>query len=292
MSLPPFQFLSPQSTGELTQMLAEHGEDARILAGGTDLINMIAGEVLAPKVVIDINRIEALSTITYEPGKGLTIGAAAKIEDIEKSQVVREKYFSLYQAASEIGSPQVRAMGSVGGNCCNASPCADTPPPMVTFGATVRLLGPAGRREIALEAFIQGNRQTAIAADEFMESVFLPEPWEHSVSRFSAMGLRNAQEIDIVSVAVNAGVHPAKGTVDNLRISLGAVAPTPMRAVKAEAMLIGRKATGERIAEAAASCAQECSPIDDLRGSAAYRRHLVNVVAGRTLREALSVQDG
>lgn len=290
MSLPPIQYLAPQSTGELTTMLADHGEDARILAGGTDLINMMAEKIVAPKILVDINGVEALSAIDYVPGKGLTIGAGVKLEALEKSQVVKEKYYSLHQAASEIGSPQVRAMGTVGGNCCNASPCADTPPPMVTFGGTVSIIGPGGQREMALEDFIQGNRKTDLAADEFMASVFLPEPWENSVSRFSAMGLRKAQEIDIVSVAVNAAVDPKDGIVKNLHISLGAVAPIPMRAKKAEALLVGQKPTQDLIAKAAESCGQECSPIDDLRGSAAYRRHIVKVLAGRTLNEVLSIK--
>lgn len=288
MSLPPFQYLAPASTDELAAMLAEHGEGAKILAGGTDLINMMAEKVILPNYLIDINGLKELSEIAYEPGKGLTIGAAVKIEQIEKSDLIREKFFALYQAAREIGSPQVRAMGTVGGNCCNASPCADTPPPMVTFGATVALVGPKGRREMPLEDFIQGNRQTALAADEFMECIFLPEPWIGSSSRFLAIGLRKAQEIDIASAAVNLALDPKDGTVKHLRIALGSVAPIPLRARKAEQILIGSKPTDDLIDKAAASCSQECNPIDDLRASAAYRRHVTGVAVARCLREALS----
>lgn len=288
MGLPAFDYLAPQTTEELVEALTRFGDRARVLAGGTDLINWIAERIVTPEVVIDLNGLESVQGMTYEHGKGLRIGAAVKIEDLERSQTVREKYFSLYQAACQIGSPQVRAMVSIGGNSCNASPCADTPPPLVTFGATVALVGKNGRRELLLEEFIRGNRLTAIAPDEFLESFFVPEPPPNSASRYQTIALRAAQEIDVASVAVNLAVDPGSGTVARAKIAMGAVAPVPKRACGAEAILEGKKPSDDVIGEAAAACSAECQPIDDLRASAEYRRHVIGVLAARALRDALA----
>lgn len=288
MSLPPFQYLAPKNTDELAGMLAEHGNEASVLAGGTDLINWVAEKLITPAYLIDINGLDSLFGISYEEGKGLTIGAATKIEDIEKSAVIREKYYSLYQAVCEIGSPQVRAMASIGGNHCNASPCADTPPPLVTFGAKLSLVSQKGRREMLVEEFIKGNRLTALDPDEFLESFTIPEPWPNSTSRFMQIGLRAAQEIDIASVAVNLALDTADGTVSDVRIAMGAVAPVPKRALEAESILKGSKPSDEVIDKAAESCGQECQPIDDLRASATYRRHVIKVLAGKTIREIIA----
>jgi carbon-monoxide dehydrogenase medium subunit len=288
MGLPPFNYLAPKSSEELAGMLAEYGDRARVLAGGTDLINWIAEKIVTPDVVIDLNALEAVQGIHYDPGKGLRIGAAVKIEDLERSEIVKEKYFSLFQATGQIGSPQVRAMASIGGNSCNASPCADTPPPLVTFGATVNLVGKNGNRQMPLEDFIQGNRQTAIASDEFLESFLVPEPWPNSASRYETIALRAAQEIDVASVAVNAALDADSGNIADVRIALGAVAPVPKRAVNAESILKGQKPGDAIIEKAAASCSEECQPIDDLRASAAYRRHVIGVLATRVLRETIA----
>jgi carbon-monoxide dehydrogenase medium subunit len=287
MSLPPFQYLAPKSTQELLGLLATHRDKARVLAGGTDLINWLAEKVICPEYVIDLDGLPDIGEMSYEDGKGLTLGAAVKIETIEKSPLIKEKYFSLHVAAGQIGSPQVRAMASVGGNACNASPCADMPPPLVTLGATVTLVSQRGRREMPLEEFIRGNRDTAIEADELLESFFIPEPPPRSASRYATMGLRAAQEIDIASVAVNLTLS-AQGTVADVRIAMGAVAPISMRARKAEELLKGQKPGDEILNQAAKSCGQECSPIDDLRASASYRRHVIEIMAGRVLREALA----
>jgi carbon-monoxide dehydrogenase medium subunit len=288
MGLPPFQYLAPKSTEELIGLLATHGDKARILAGGTDLINWMAEKIFCPDFVIDVNGLPGIADISYEAGKGLTIGAAVKIEAIDKSDIIREKYFSLHAAAAQIGSPQVRAMATIGGNCCNASPCADMPPPLVTFDASVKLVSHRGRREMSLEQFILGNRETAIEPDELLESIFVAEPWPHSASRYATVGLREAQEIDIASVAVNVGLDPKSGKISDLRIAMGAVAPIAMRARKAEEILKGREPNDDVLNRAAESCGKECQPIDDLRASASYRRYVVQTLAGRTLREALA----
>jgi carbon-monoxide dehydrogenase medium subunit len=287
MSLPPFEYLAPTTTAELAGLLATHREKCRILAGGTDLVNWMAEKIYRPDYVVDLQKLP-LSAITYEKGSGLTIGAAATIESLERSPVIREFYYALVQAAGQIGSPQIRAMATIGGNCCNASPCADMPPPLITLEARVVLTSARGSREVPLEEFITGNRQTSIAPDEFLECVRVPDAWPHSACRYSPFGLRAAQEIDIASVAVNLALDPATGLLAKARIAMGAVAPFAMRAPQAEASLVGKAPSDEVIDQAALVCGQECRPIDDLRASASYRRHIVGVLARRMLRAAVA----
>jgi aerobic carbon-monoxide dehydrogenase medium subunit len=149
-----------------------------------------------------------------------------------------------------------------------------------------------GSREIPLEAFITGNRQTTIQPDEFLERVQVPDPWPNSACRYAPFGLRAAQEIDIASVAVNIGVDRGTGLITKARIAVGAVAPFAMRAPQAEAVLAGRPPAGDVLDEAAIACGRECRPIDDLRASASYRRHIIAVLARRTLRDAVAAIAG
>ncbi len=285
MYLPNFQYLRPETEDQLMATLAEHGEKARVLAGGTDLLPMMKEKKVQPAFLINIEGLEFLHGIAYEEGKGLVIGSATNIEAVENSSIIRRKYHALYQGSAAIGSPQVRAMGTIGGNCCNALPAADTPPPLIAFGARVRLVSKRGRREMPLEEFILGNRVTAIEQDEFMESLLLPEPWPNSSSRYHYMALRGAMEIDMVSVAVNLALDPSDGKVNHVGIVLGAVAPTPMRARKAEEILLGKDPNDDEIGKAAGACAEESRPIDDFRASAAYRGEMVKVLAKRCLKE-------
>jgi carbon-monoxide dehydrogenase medium subunit len=288
MSLPNFQYLLPSTDDELKSMLAEHGEKAKILSGGTDLLIRMKERLDQPDCVIDISALKTLKRIEYEEGKGLTIGAATNIRELEFSKIIGKKYHALSKAAEAIGSPQVREMGTVGGNICNASPAADTPPALIAFGASVNLISSRGQREMLLEDFILGNRVTAIEEDEFLEQIRLEEPWLNSGSSYLYMGLRGAMEIDMVSVAVNLALDAANDKVSHVRIVMGAVAPTPLRARGAEKILLGRIPEENVLREAAEACAAESKPIDDFRASAAYRREVLKVLTLRALNEALA----
>lgn len=292
MFLPSFEYFAPTTVEELAALLARYGEKAKVLAGGTDLLVAMKDRLLRPAYVIDIGDLAALQGLVYEEGRGLNIGAGVKIAALERSPVVRDRYHALYQAARQLGSPQVRAMATVGGNCCNASPAAETPPALIALEATVRLVSAGGRREMPLEEFILGNRVTALRADEFLESFHLPEPWPHSASRYLCLGLREAMEIDAVNVAVNVGLTPDGGAVERVRVVLGAVGPAPIRAVEAEGLLVGRAPDEGLLEKAAEACAAAARPIDDLRASAEYRRRMVKVLARRSLAEALAAAKG
>ena len=288
MYLPQFEYHAPKTTEELSSLLSQYRRKARILCGGTDLIVAMKDKAMKPDCVIDIADLSALSGIRRQEGKGVVIGAATKLDEIERSALIREKYHALYQGASVVGSPQVRAMGTIGGNSCTASPAADTPPPLVALGARVNLVSQKGARQMPLEEFILGNRETALAEDEFLESFVLEEPWPNSASRYRIMGLRGAMEIDMVNVAVNLAIEPGRGKVRDVRIVLGAVAPAPLRARKAEGMLKGKVPEDSLLDKVSETCAAESRPIDDFRAAAAYRREIVQVLSKRTLKEVLS----
>lgn len=287
MHLPQFQYEAPATVKELSAILSKYKKKARILAGGTDLMVQMKERKIKPELIIDINGIEKLSYIKNLNKKGIQIGAATKIEAIEKSKIIKEKYHALYSGAGVIGSAQVRAMGTIGGNCCNASPCADTVSPLVAFDAKVTLVSSRGKRTLPLEKFILDNGVTALKPDEFLESFTLIEPWPNSASRYSQMGLRDAMEIDMVNVAVNLSLDPKSGAVKNIRIVMGSVSPKPLRGKNAEEMLIGKVPDDALIEKAAETCAKDSMPIDDIRASADYRREIVKVLTARVLKEAI-----
>jgi len=285
--LPELNYLSPKSPGELAAFLADHRDKAKILSGGTDIIPNMLSKLYKVDYLIDLSGLKELRDISYKNGQGLFIGAATTMKDIERSSVIKEKYAALHKAASEVGSPQIRAMATIGGNICNASPAADTPPALVALGAAVTLVSTEGLREMLLADFIQGNRIIDLRPNEYLAKISIPDAPLRSASRFGLTTLRAAVEIDIASFAVNL-VTDKTGKVVACGIAMGAVAPVPLRAVEAEGMLIGHVPDDALIAKAAEKCAEESKPIGDIRASAAYRRHLIKVLAGRTIREALA----
>ena len=288
MQLPQFGYVAPRTTEELVGLLAEHRGKVRILAGGTDLLAAMKNRQERPEYLIDIVNLTDLSGITDHEDKGLVIGAATKFAELEHSPLIKDRYNALYNAIIVIGAVQVRSMGSIGGNICNASLAADTPPPLVAFGARVNLLSAQGPREMALEDFITGYRETALQEGEFLESIVLPLPPTNSSSAFTYMARREAMEIAIVIVAVNLALEADSGKVSRIDIVMGAVAPRPLRARRAEKLLMGQipdDALLEKVAEAAAA---ETQAIDDFRASADYRREVTRVNVDRALRQSLA----
>ena len=292
LALPNFEYIAPDTIDELAGALTRFGERARILAGGTDLIILLRERLVRAECLIDIGRLPSLRGIAKAagkgPAKGITIGAATRIRDLERSTVIRDRYHALYQSAGQLGSPQIRDMATIGGNSCTASPAAETPPSLIALGATVSLVSVRGRRELPLEEFILGTRKTALTSDEFLESFHLPEPWPRSASRYAYAGLRDAMEIDIANVAVNIGLGADGKTIEQVRIAMGAVGPVQLRAKRAEALLTGRAPDAAAFNEAAEACSAEAKPIDDMRASAAYRIEVLKPLVRRTLAEAVA----
>lgn len=288
MFLHQFDYFAPREAGEAFELAARLGERAKVLAGGTDLLLMMKEKLIEPAYLIDINDVNEFRGIMFTPGKGAVIGAATKICDLERSEIIREKYFALHQAAGELGSVQVRSMATIGGNSCHASPAAETPTPLVALGAGVVLGSSKGERRLPLEEFILDNRKTALAEGELLTRFVLPEPPAGSASCYGYVGLRDAMEIDAVNMAVNLVLEQDGCTVKDLRLVMGSVSPRPLISEAAPELLVGREFEDFLVEKAAAEACNEAKPISDIRASAAYRREMVAVLARRLLHEAFN----
>jgi carbon-monoxide dehydrogenase medium subunit len=237
-----------------------------------------------PESIVDLSRVSELKGIDFSESEGLRIGAGATMTDVASSTVVRERYPALAEGAGVVGSLQTMNMATIGGNVCNAAPSADTAPPLVVYEARTVIVGPAGRRTVPIEEFFTGPGLTVLAPDELLAELRLPAPSPGTGAAYQRHTPRKQMDIAVVGVAAALTLH--NGNIASARIALGAVAPTPIRARKAEAELEVKPATSEVFSRAAEVAAGECSPISDGRGSAEFRRYLVRVMTERMLRAA------
>ena len=288
MNLPDFNYYQPETIPEACEILVRYGSKAKVLAGGTDLLPKMKQDLLAPPALVSLRGISGMSNIEYCPGRGVVIGARATPNEIVNSPVLNETFLSVSEAAHSMANNQIRNMGSVGGNIVNAVPSADLPPILIALGATVVLVGKEGSRTMALEDFITGPGRTMIAPDEILEAVVIPDQ-STTGSAYFKFGLRASGALAVVGVA--AAVTMEGGIAEELRIVMGAVAPIPLRAKKAEAKLRGKKITENLISEAAQIAATECKPISDIRASEEYRREMVRVFTLRALRKAIYLEE-
>jgi carbon-monoxide dehydrogenase medium subunit len=282
-----FEYHAPTSLNEAISLLHEHGEKARALAGGTDLVVQMkedATKFPAPSHIVSLLRVAELGGIEFSESDGLRIGAGATMSDVAESPVVRERYPAIAEGAALVGSIQTMNMATVGGNLCNAAPSADIAPALLAFEADAVIVGPSGRRSVALGEFFEGPGKSVLAADELLTEVRVPVPARGTGSAYDRHTPRKQMDIAVVGVA--AVLTVAGERIQRARVALGAVAPTPVRARNAEAALEGQEASDEVFARAAEAAAAECSPISDVRGSAEFRRHIVRVMTERMLREA------
>ncbi len=285
--LPEFDLLRPASLQEALQLLARYGEDAQVLAGGTNVLVTLRERYAGPPLLVDISRLSELRGIELSPdGDIVAIGAAVTIAELLRHPLVAAHGATLVQAAAVFASPLVRNRATLGGNLVDASPAADTAPPLLALGAAVELTSANGVRCVSLDQFFTGVRRTERRPDELLTRVFWPVAEQRS-GAFHKFGLRRADAIAVISAAVTAEGN-RDGHCRRAAVALGAVAPTPIRVPEAERLLCGTQWTRELIAEAAAIAARETQPIDDLRGSAAYRRHITEVIVRRLLTRLLT----
>ena len=278
-------YLQPGTIKETLDLLAKYGEQARIINGGTDLVLEIERGLRRPDVVIDVSRISGFDEIKLVNGI-ISLGAGVTHNQVVASGFLREYAFPLVRACSEVGAPQIRNRGTVVGNIITASPANDTITPLMALGAQVTLKSAArGERTLPLDAFILGVRKTALAPDELLTGISFPALKENERGTFIKLGLRRAQAISVVNVAVVVSFAGEK--VGRARITLGAVAPTIISVTEAEQYLIGRSLTAETIAEAARLAVLVARPIDDIRSSAQYRRQMVGILTARALRQLM-----
>jgi carbon-monoxide dehydrogenase medium subunit len=287
----PFDYLEPKRLDEAVAALAEHGREAVLLAGGTDLLVALKAEVIRPRVVVNLKRIPGLAEMRAENGE-MRLGALTTVRAIEASANIRERFPALAEAAQCLGSVQIRHLATVGGNLCRAAPCSESAPPLMVFGARVRLVGPRGERTLPLEKFFTGPGQTALAVDEILTEIRAPTPAPGSGAAYLRHSIRPLMDLALVNVAAWVALAPDGRSFADARIVLGSVAPTPIRAPRAEAALRGQAVEAAALEQAAELAAEESQPITDVRGTDAYRRVMTRLFTRRTLERALARAQG
>lgn len=282
-----FEYKAPGSLDEALSLLEESRGDAMFLAGGTDLVVQMKYGRARPAIIIDVKKIPDLNRLEWADDRGLFIGAAVPVNRIVSFSPIASKYGLLHGACSLIGSFQLRSRATVGGNICNAAPSADSAPPLLCLEARAVVAGKGGRRVIALCDFFVGPGKTVLTSTELLVGIEIPAPPSHSSGSYLRHTPRQDMDIAVVGVASYLVLEPGGSRWCEARIALGAVAPTPVRATKAESLLRGRHVTEGMIEEAANLAAEAALPISDMRGSANYRRELVRVLTRRTLEKAM-----
>ncbi len=277
-------YFIPETLDEALELLARHAPQARVIAGGTDLLVEFDRGARAPCALIDISRLPNLNAIWQDDEGYIHLGALVTHNDVVAAPLCVNHALPLAQACRQVGAPQIRNRGTLAGNLITASPANDTITPLLALDAEVTLRSTRGERRVPLAEFYLGVRRTVMQPDELLTEIRFQGLSSSARGCFLKLGLRQAQAISVVNACAIIW-RDAQGRVEQARIALGAVAPTIIRAREAEAALVGHTLTDEAIEQCARLAAQAAAPIDDLRGSAAYRRDMVGVLTRRALRQ-------
>jgi carbon-monoxide dehydrogenase medium subunit len=298
-----FDYLRPQTLEEALSLLNQHGKKAKLIAGGTDVIVMIKQKAMIPEVLISLRGIPGLDQIRYDGF--LRIGAMVTHRDIEKSEVIRKEFSALTDAADVLGSIQIRNVATIGGNICTAAPSADTATPLLVLGTQVKIKSLSEERTVPIEGFFTGPGETILKKGEILAELIIPKPLPNTGSAYWKLQRRLALDLPILGVSVLLSLD--KGTVScsdmlcttspissilhamekdeltckEIRIALGVAAPTPMRALKAENLMRGKKISDELLEEVANTASVEAQPRDSIRGEAWYRKDMIRVLVKR-----------
>lgn len=285
MVLPKFEYLVPQTLDEAVNLLNELGTGAKVMAGGTDIIPPMRDKVLKADYLIDIKHIPGLEYITYDEKEGLKIGALTKLYDIQTSKLVKEKNPAVAQAAKYVASTQIRNKGTMVGNCCNASPSADTPPILISMNASFLVKNKENELKVPAIDFFKGVKKNCLEQGEIVTGIVIPPLGENEHAAYIKHSVRKAMDLAIVGVA--SWVKMDGDTCVDARITLGAVAITPVRAYNAEKALIGQEITEEVLERVGLAAMEDCHPISDVRASAEYRHDMVRVFTKRAITKAM-----
>lgn len=281
-------YAAPKTVAEAVAFLAENGDRARILAGGTDLLVQVREGRRDADLLVDIKAIPDVNELSYDPEKGLRLGAAVPCYRVYEHRDIPRIYPGLNDAASLIGGIQIQSRASIGGNLCNASPAADTIPPLIVYNALCIVAGPKGIREVPVETFCTAPGRTVLGRGEFLVCLHLPPPKKHSGAHYQRFIPRNEMDIAVVGVGASVTLDETRTRCLDGRIALAAVAPTPLLVGEAAAALVGGPISGKLIEQAASLAQAAARPISDMRGDVAYRKHLVGVLTKRVLAGAIA----
>ncbi len=282
-TLKPFVYHSPCTVAEAVSLLNEYQDKARIFAGGTDIMVMLRDRIISVDNIIDIKKIPGLRGITWNETTGLHIGALTTISEIVNSAIIADKYPSLAKAAEVLGSPQVRNKATIGGNICRSSPSADTPPALIAFDAMAVIAGNQGERTVPAGEFFTGPGRNVLNR-ELLVGINIPAVKGAYGTAFGKIS-RVSEDLSKVNCAVVLRMNGE--TCEHIRVVLGAVGATPVRAKNVEQALEGRAVTDELIEKAAEKVTEDIKPIDDIRSTAAYRYKAGKVLISRLIRESL-----
>lgn len=285
MLLPKFDFHEPLSLAEACQMMREFGRKARPLAGGTDLMVNMKKKILSPDHLVSLSRIDELKSVECSDSL-LKIGACVTVAELAESEAIRKHWSAVCTGAKALGSPLIRNLATIGGNIASARPAADLPPSLMAYNAKVLLKKSSGERIVPLDDFFKGPGLTELQADEILTEIRIETPPPYSGCAYINMGVRKTQDCNIINVASFISLDSPDGLIKTARIVMGCVGPKHLRACSAEASLIGKKASEAIFAQAGELAMKDCSPIDDFRGSAEYKRAMVAVLTKRTLATA------
>ena len=279
------QFQTPESIEDAVSLLANASGEARVLAGGTDLLVQLRAGMVAPALVIDLKHIEETRTIAAEDG-GFRIGAAVAGAELNEHPEVKRAWPGVVESVDLIGSTQIQGRASMGGNLCNASPAADSVPAMIVARAVCRVAGPDGNREVAVEDICTGPGQTSLGKGELVVSIFLPARPPRSSDAYLRFIPRTEMDIAVVGAGVSLTLDEG-GVCTEAYVALGAVAPVAMLVPDAAAAIVGSSLDEAAVDNMAAACSAACNPIDDKRGTIEYRTKVAGVLARRAAGIAL-----
>ena len=281
-----FDYLEPTSVAEACALLKQHGGEAKIYAGGAHLTILMKQGLYQPKTLVNIKKIPALKGITFDPREGLTIGALVTHREIETSALVKEKLPVLAEAEKEVANIRVRHAGTVGGNLASGEPLTDLSQIFIALDGAARIVGSEGSRTLPIEELFVDFYQTSLAEDEILTQVVIPPLPSRSGVEYIRFSSSSVVDKPSAGVAVRVSLEPNDGLCRLVRIVLGCVGATPVRARKAEALLTGNKVTPELAQAAGAVASEECNPISDLRGSERYKRAIVRTLVTRAMNKA------
>lgn len=282
-----FDYAAPTSIDDAVGLLNEHGDRAKLLAGGTDIIVQLRERLRDADFVVDVKKIAELMEIEYSPEHGLRLGAGVPCYKIYDDEAIAAAYPALADSTRIIGGWQIQTRASVGGNLCNSSPAADSIPSLIAHQATAHIAGPNGRRALPVDQFCTAPGRNALETGEMLVALTLPPPSGKCGSAYQRFIPRNEMDIAVVGAASWVQLDDSGESIAQARIALAAVAPTPQFAEEASTWLSGKPATDHTFSEAGELAKKVASPISDMRGTAEYRTHLVGVLTKRTLARAV-----
>ena len=284
-----FEYFEPSTVSEATSLLAKYKEEVRIIAGGTDLLVEMKQERISPKYIINIKTIPGLDYINYDSKKGLRIGALTTIRALEKSTELRRRYPVISQVASQFGNIPVRNVATLGGNLCNAVPSADTAPALIGLSARAKMVRTNGERIIPLENFFTGSGSTALKTGEMLVEIQVPVPPANTKGVYLKYAIRGKSDLPVVGIAVVVTLEPKDKVCKDIKIVLGNVAPTPMRARSAEEIIRGKRIDEAVINSCAQAASDEAHPRPgSIRASAEYKKAMVKVFTKQAITEAVA----